>query len=389
MTGVWPPWKGHRVLDASGASGRQSVSRLAIAGLVLLQAVAFGTQSVLIALSQKPWGGFAYDPSSAVVFTEVVKLVVALSSVVLNGQQRLLALHPVAELPGPGGPSRSTSSGDGGLLGVLQRSLVYALPAVLYVVHNNLIFVAHVYLSAPMYQLLSNLKIIAAGVIFCFILRRQLLVIQWMALLQLAAGLACSGFDDSAAGPALAGGRTRGPSAALVSSWHVGFLLVLLLAICSALAVVYSELLMKTSDLPVQVVSTWLHLYGVVASTMAYLATRQPGRSLLDGFTWLVWTLVLANGVLGFVVSFTFRHGGNSVKLYGASLAVPMTCAVSGPLLGQYSGSGFWLGYVQAICALCLFYGDQRMLCSIDADVVAGSAGGGLEQEEAECPKMV
>merc|ERR1712032_1814112 len=102
-------------------------------------------QSVLTKLSLNKSGHFDYDANSAVLLTEVGKFVIALSSVLRDGDAAKLSLDA------------------SNVLSVARKSLVFTFPAAAYILHNNLIYVAHIYLSPPSYQLLNNIKIISTG----------------------------------------------------------------------------------------------------------------------------------------------------------------------------------------------------------------------------------
>uniref|UniRef100_A0A7S4PWG9 UDP-galactose transporter n=1 Tax=Alexandrium monilatum TaxID=311494 RepID=A0A7S4PWG9_9DINO len=345
---------------------KASTSTWVVVGLVALQILAYTGQSILVTMTKTPLGDYAYDANSAVLLTEAIKMLIALGSLVHAGQHRSLALNVFDGCEDLRRPRRAQGCARQVVLAtrLIQRSLVYAIPAFLYVVHNNLIFVALLYLSAPMYQLLNNIKIITTGVVYRLMLNRRLLVIQWVALVQLSIGMACTSLDYG----------TKGASHSAVASssaWCRGLAVMIFLAICSSLAGVYTEVLIKTSGLPLQAGNSWLYGYSTLASAMAFFWCRPAERHLLDGFTPSVWAMVLTNSVLGIVISFIFKHGDNIVKLFGASLGVLFTAAVSSHLFGTRTGPGLWVGYALTASSLCLYYGDEQLLCSIDSDVVS------------------
>ena len=100
----------------------------------------------------------------------------------------------------------------------MQSALLYAVPAVLYWVHNNvqvrpfsagmpystcrcrvhqtrlpcLQFVQLTYMDPATYQVLSNLKILTTGVLMWAVMRRHLSLLQWLALVLLLFGVTTS-----------------------------------------------------------------------------------------------------------------------------------------------------------------------------------------------------
>ena len=80
--------------------------------------------------------------------------------------------------------------------GLASHSL-YVVPSILYLVQNNLQFVAMQFLDAPTYQILGNLKIVSTGVLFRVFLGRHLSRFQWIGLVLLMAGAATTQIDTS------------------------------------------------------------------------------------------------------------------------------------------------------------------------------------------------
>ena len=149
-------------------------------------------------------------------------------------------------------------------------------------------------------------------------LNRRLVIIQWIALLLLMLGMVCTSLNGS-----------HDSAQSEVSSWSIGVVIMIVIALCSSIAGVYNELLLKSSGLPVQVNNVYLYSYGVLTSGSVYACIRKPEQSFLDGFSSVVWAVVVTNGILGLVISFIFKYGDNIVKLFGSSSAVLVTAALA------------------------------------------------------------
>ncbi|CAK9062690.1 unnamed protein product, partial [Durusdinium trenchii] len=214
---------------------------------------ASATQSFLISLS-KTSGGFAYDPSSVVCLQEGLKLLTAVAS---EGLPELRALG---------------------------RSGSLAVPAVLAALHGNLVFLAHLYLSPPMYHFLSLSRILVTGILFRVILQQELQAIQWIALLQLAIAIAGTSQIDCSSGE----DRTTSDA----SEWKAGMTIVLVLAVCSSLSGAQLQLRGPCNHLVLQ-------MYSFVASLGLHVMTRTKGP--LEGYSKEVYLMVLMNGLLGLV----------------------------------------------------------------------------------------
>lgn len=70
--------------------------------------------------------------------------------------------------------------------------VLFPVPSIIYVVHNNVQFYMLKYLNPSTYQILGNLKIITTGLLFRIFLGRRLSVLQWIALVLLMVGATTS-----------------------------------------------------------------------------------------------------------------------------------------------------------------------------------------------------
>lgn len=70
--------------------------------------------------------------------------------------------------------------------------VLFPVPSLIYVVHNNVQFYMLKYLNPSTYQILGNLKIITTGLLFRIFLGRRLSTLQWVALMLLMVGATTS-----------------------------------------------------------------------------------------------------------------------------------------------------------------------------------------------------
>jgi hypothetical protein len=136
---------------ATPASARQRALALAcFAGVTLLTC----SYSLLLQLAKGADGKFAFAPISVTFVAELSKL--AISTTLVYGTRGGQAPPPLR-------------AGD------CARA---AVPAFLYAFQNNLVYAAMPHLTPPLYQLLSNLKIVATAVLTRVILHRLLTRLQ-------------------------------------------------------------------------------------------------------------------------------------------------------------------------------------------------------------------
>ena len=133
----------------TGATARLR-SLMCFIGVTVLTA----SYSILVEASKNSGGGFSYSPLAVTFAAESVKLAVSLLML------RFASVGP---------PQPALHASD------LARA---SFPALLYCGQNNAAFAALRYLTPPLYQLLSNLKIVATAVLSCVVLRRKFTRLQ-------------------------------------------------------------------------------------------------------------------------------------------------------------------------------------------------------------------
>lgn len=319
--------------------------------LVVVLMASYSAQSLLITAS-KQRGGFAYDATVAVLLAEVAKLAFAVA---------MLSPKARASLR----PSRGC--------------LAFALPAVLYTAQNRLVFEALRRLSPPEYQMLNNLKLFTTSAVYRVAMRRQLKVLQWLALLLLGLGMAlateplpeggCSGsFAPGLAAPAAS---RAAPDA---GTWlSTGVAIMVAVSWCSACAGVLNEWLIKRSD-DVLEANLWLYAFGVLACCwqLTWSGEGWPRILRLEGFTAVTWLVVLCNAVLGQTIAFLFRYADSIVKLYAVCAAMAFTTAMSVALFGFEVRFKMVAGYLAVAISMCLYYMPAEVLLAPDAEALAG-----------------
>ena len=125
-------------------------------------------QPIITSLS-KVDGKYEYVQISTTLLSELLKLL--LSSVMYMGLPRAARSHHL----------------------LTPRHLVpFAVPAAIYFVNNNLIFLILAYVNSTTYQILSSLKTVFTGLLFRAMLKRRLSDLQMLAIVLLSCGTATS-----------------------------------------------------------------------------------------------------------------------------------------------------------------------------------------------------
>ena len=187
-----------------------------------------------------------YNSSVAVLVTEALKLPLSVA---------LLCFEK-------GGVGAACSQLHKDIVGAPVDTLKIAIPAVLYTVQNNALFIAMEHLEAAVFQVTYQLKTLTTAVLTVAMLGRSLGRHQWGALLLLMAGTALvqePKKDGAKAGDAGASGFAIGVGATVVA------------CVCSSLASVYLEKILTESKPSIWVRNAQLCIFTI---PVAWSATR-------------------------------------------------------------------------------------------------------------------
>ncbi|CAH0514931.1 unnamed protein product [Peronospora belbahrii] len=203
-----------------------------------------------------------------------------------------------------------------------------SVPAMLYVVLNNLQYVAVSNLDAPTFQVMYQLKILTTAIFSVVILRKTLLSIQWGAIVTLTIGVALVQLDGN-----LAAGNTVKDDAATQSTTK-GMLAVVAACICSGFAGVYFEKILKGAGLKttlwernVQMCLLGLMLSGggLVYNDFESIMTR----GFFYGYCPVVWAAISLSAFGGLLTAVVVKYADNILKAFATSIALVLSVIMS------------------------------------------------------------
>ncbi|KAH9608584.1 hypothetical protein KSS87_022326 [Heliosperma pusillum] len=289
------------------------------------------SQGILTTLSQSN-RGYEYDYATVPFLAEVFKLLV--SSLLLWREMR--TSHTV----------RMTTD--------WKTVLLFPIPSVIYLIHNNVQFATLTYVDTSTYQIMGNLKIVSTGILFRLFLKKKLSNLQWMGIMLLAVGTTTS--------------QVKGcgePSCdSLFSAPIQGYMLGILSACLSALAGVYTEFLMKKNNDSLYWQNVQLYTFGALFN-MARLVVddfrsgfeKGPWwQRLFDGYSLTTWLVVLNLGSSGLLVSWLMKYADNIVKVYSSSMAMLLTMILSVYLFNFKPTVQLFLGIIICMMSVHLYF---------------------------------
>ena len=317
------------------------ISSPAKVGLTAVATLMITLVSITLPLTKNEEGEFSYIPAAAVMLAELLKLAMAMSLWLRSHRDEGGVLGAMA--------SRALDRD------VRKEFALFAIPSLLYFVLNNLALVIQRAISPVSYQLISQLKTVLTAILFVGILGRRLTPQQWLALAMLSCATA-SAVDSSGASR---GERVDCATAAQSSSNNgeeedggggvlhakyslpasFGVLLTVLSSFLSALAGVFTELLLKSRPTSVHAQNAQMYTWGVGFSVV-WLAVDTPSRErvaaegLLVGFGITTWLYVLVQACLGLTISFVLKYVDNLARVFASSAALVITLLLSCWLFG-------------------------------------------------------
>ena len=284
---------------------------LQMVGLVLLMRYSRTTSS----------GEDLYLSSTAVATMELMKFIICLGVVgtqagSMDGLVKQLRQH-ILHSPG--------------------ELLKLSVPSFLYMIQNNLLYLALSNLDAATYQVCYQLKILTTAVFSALMLKRKFSRTKWMAIVILTIGVAIvqsSGSGDDGGG----GGDDDEALASPGSSQQrlVGLIAVICAACTSGFSGVYFERILKGSSTTLWIRNIQMGLPSVILAFLGVYTKDHKAvyeRGFFGGYTTIVWIVVIVQAAGGLIVAVVVRYADNVLKTFAASFSIVVSCVVSSILL--------------------------------------------------------
>jgi len=253
--------------------------------------------------------GDMFISTTAVFMAELVKLITCLG-LVWNDEDRSL--------------SKWWACLDKTIIKQPMDTLKVMVPSAVYLVQNNLLYVAASNLDVATYQITYQLKILTTAMFAVTMLNKKLISTQWLSLLILIAGVAMVQLSDVK--------ENKSAAAVEEQSKLVGFTAALSACCLSGFAGVYFEKILKGSDVSVWMRNVQLALLsvpmGLVTSYMKDGAKIEDG-GFFHGYDNFVWFTVAQNALGGLLVAVVVKYADNILKGFACSLAIIITCVAS------------------------------------------------------------
>jgi len=287
--------------------------------------------------------GLPYIKTTSVVMSEVFKLV---ASVILLGVERK---EPIGKLIGYLKHEMIDRWRDAILLGV---------PAGLYTLQNNLLFIALQNLDGTTYQVTYQLKIFMAAVFSVIMLGRKLTTLKWIALFMLMGGVSLvqmKSKEDVASATPKEGNATLGLTAVILACCTSGF------------AGVYFEKILKGQKVSVWMRNIQLGLFSIVLGMggVVYndLALVQEG-GFFQNYNKTVWMVITLQGLGGLVIAAVIKYADNILKSFATSMSIVVTGLISYYAMDDFTLSAYFAMGTSLVMAAVFLYSTGFELCA-------------------------
>ncbi|KAH9952046.1 nucleotide-sugar transporter-domain-containing protein [Amylocystis lapponica] len=226
-----------------------------------------------------------------------------------------------------------------------------SVPAILYVIQNNLQFVAVSNLEAATFQVSYQMKILTTAAFSVLLLRKKLSPTKWLALLFLAIGV---GIVQIQSGSSSSPEHDMNP--------FKGFLAVIAACFTSGLAGVYFEMVLKNSQTDLWVRNVQLSLFSLLPALLPLFFTRSAsptsGPFSLDMFAnfgvW-AWATVLVQVLGGLLTALVIKYADNILKGFATSLSIVISFLASVALFHFHMTLTFILGSTVVLVATWMY----------------------------------
>ncbi|KAF7637689.1 hypothetical protein Mgra_00002948 [Meloidogyne graminicola] len=236
-----------------------------------------------------------------------------------------------------------------------KETLKVCVPAIIYVIQNNLYFFALKRVEATLFSMTFQLRILTTALLSMLLLSRIFSRIQWGALCISLLGVCLVQLSNI--------GKESGHELTEIdqkmeqNEEFIGLLATFVMCWTSAFAGVYLEGVLKQSscDIWMQNIRISLITIPFALLTIANDADQIHSRGFFAGWTWRLWLIVISSSSNGLVVAAVMKYADNIKKSYCQSLALGGTALLS-IIMGDSEFSFALLGGVSLVISSIFLY---------------------------------
>ena len=274
-----------------------------------------------------------YMSSTAVLMSEVMKLFISIfACFVLDSSATMNKFKSVLKTDA----------------GVELDWLKLCVPSVLYTVQNSLQYAAMGELSAPVFQVMYQMKIITTAFFSVILLNRHISALQWGSILALTLGVALVQLSQQKSADNVANNSV------------MGLVYVVCGCVTSGFAGVYFEMVLKASKASIWVRNIQLAVIGILVASMGCIyrdGSHIYNNSFFFGYDKHVWGVITIQASGGLIVALVVKYADNVIKNFATSFSIIISVIASYILFDDVSVNMSFIGGSAAVLGAVYWFG--------------------------------
>jgi len=227
--------------------------------------------------------------------------------------------------------------------------LKIGVPGILYVIENNLLFIALSNLSVAVYEVTDQFKILTTAVFSVLILNMKVSMIQKASLCMLAFGVGIvelsSSHETSEKDPT----KNQG----------LGLCAILAACCISGYAgVTFEHIIKHGRPVSIFIRNVQLAMFGVTFGIIAVFFTDEAAvdkDGFFQGYTKTTWMVVIAQAICGVINALVIKYADNILKGFAASVATIAASAISSVMFSIPISNTFIFGVSLVVLSVYLY----------------------------------
>ena len=268
--------------------------------------------------------GPSFIPSTLVVLTELLKLVVSLILVQFTDSR---------------GAFKAVSAE---ITGHKQSCFQCIVPACCYTVSSNFLYIALANLEVTLFQVCSQSKVLITAGWSILLLDRSFSRRKWFALVVLSGGIVMCSWQSA--------GNKASDAAKKEQNVPLGMFAILISAMSASFGGVYFEKLLKkdprSKEVSLWMRNVWLSVGSLIFAVSGVLVSEGPQVDFFRGYdTWTAGIICL-QALGGFVVALCVKHADNVLKGFATAFSIMLCALLSYQLFSFQPSSSFGMGVI-------------------------------------------
>jgi len=240
-----------------------------------------------------------------------------------------------------------------------MESLPLAVPAIIYALQNALLQWSAGNLSAALWQVTYQGKILVTAAFSVVLLRKKIKRVQWLAIAIMGLGIAIVQLSKAK--------EKKQDSMGNASEQDPvrGFLMLVLACCCSGFASVWTERVFKQvgKGASEKKKSVWLQNMQLAVFSMALTVVSfevdvlvgGADSSVLKGFTLKTWVMAANNAIGGLLVALVIKHADNILRGFASAIATINAAVIAVFCFGFVIRASFGVGTIMVIGSTLLY----------------------------------